>query len=140
MTKSEQMARVRSRNTRPEVALRKALWSRGKRYRLHARIPGSPDIAFIAARLAVFVDGCFWHGCPEHYTAPVTNAAFWEAKLERNLARDQRVDRQLAEAGWRVIRLWEHDVEGSLTSAVDRVLEALDPAGTGGVAGGRSNS
>jgi len=126
LTKSEQMARVRSRNTKPELSLRKAVWARGRRYRLHAGIPGSPDIVFCGPRLVVFVDGCFWHGCPEHYTAPGANAEFWRAKIERNKARDRRVDRELAEDGWRVLRLWEHEIEASLMTAVDRVLKALD--------------
>lgn len=120
------MARVRSRNTTPEVALRKELWALGRRYQLHAPIAGRPDIVFARARVAVFVDGCFWHGCPKHYTAPAANAEFWRAKLERNVARDRRVDRELAGHGWLVLRLWEHEIETSLPTAVDRVTRALD--------------
>jgi DNA mismatch endonuclease, patch repair protein len=120
------MARVRSRNTTPEVALRKELWALGRRYRLHAPIPGRPDIVFARARVAVFVDGCFWHGCPEHYTAPAANAEFWRAKLERNVARDRQVDRELAGHGWLVLRLWEHEIETALPTAVERVTRALD--------------
>ncbi len=126
LTKSEQMARVKSRNTKPELSLRKTLWARGRRYRVHAGLPGSPDIAFQGARLAIFVDGCFWHGCPEHYTAPRANAGFWTAKIERNRARDRRVDRELVADGWSVLRLWEHEIEVSLPLAADRVLEALN--------------
>ena len=120
------MARVKTRDTAAEVALRRALWARGRRYRLHAKLPGRPDVVFPGKRLAVFVDGCFWHGCPEHYTAPATNSPFWQRKLEENTTRDRRVDRQLAEQGWRVLRLWEHEVEGSLDDAVERIVAALD--------------
>src|ERR1043166_2278956 len=94
LTKSEQMARVRNKNTAPETMLRKALWSHGLRYRLRPKLPGTPDLAFPGAKVAVFVDGCFWHGCQVHYTKPVRNAEFWNKKLEVNLARDRRADEE----------------------------------------------
>lgn len=122
LSKSEQMARVKSKNTALEVTLRKALWHRGARYRLRQKLPGSPDLVFIGARLVVFVDGCFWHGCPEHHTFPKANAEFWRAKLERNLARDRRVDQELVDLGWTVVRIWGHEVERDLEHAVERVL------------------
>jgi DNA mismatch endonuclease (patch repair protein) len=131
------MARVRSRNTAPEELLRRALWALGLRYRLRPDLPGTPDLAFPGVRLAVFVDGCFWHGCPSHYTAPVKNGAFWQAKLDRNMARDRRVDEELAARGWRSLRLWEHDVTASPTAAAERVgrlsrtewTDGIGPAG-----------
>jgi DNA mismatch endonuclease, patch repair protein len=103
----------RKRDTRPEVALRSGLHRLGHRYRknLRIRLPTlsvTPDIVFPAARVAVFVDGCYWHSCPLHGTQPQENSAYWEAKLSGNLARDRRVDRALAEAGWTVVRIWEH--------------------------------
>ncbi|MGV3723966.1 MAG: very short patch repair endonuclease [Actinomycetota bacterium] len=122
LTKSEQMARVKSRNTALEVSLRKALWHRGARYRLRLKLPGSPDLAFISVRLVVFVDGCFWHGCPDHHTFPKANAEFWRNKLERNVARDRRVDQELAELGWQVVRVWGHEVEQDVNGVVERVL------------------
>lgn len=125
LTKSEQMARVRSRNTSPELLLRKRLWHAGYRYRLHKKLPGSPDISFPGARLAVFVDGCFWHACPAHYTAPVRNSEFWKAKIERNVARDRSADRQLAELGWSVVRVWEHEVACDLERIVTTVRRAI---------------
>ena len=125
MSKSEQMARVRSRNTAPELALRRALWARGRRYRLHRDLPGTPDLVFVGPKLAVFIDGCFWHGCPVHYTAPAANSAFWQAKLERNLARDRRVDQELDAAGWSVLRIWEHEIRASLDACVRSVEAAL---------------
>ena len=75
--RSRCMSAIRGRDTKPEILLRKALWYKGYRYRLKNRLPGKPDIAFPTERLAVFVDGCFWHGCPEHYKKPSTHAAFW---------------------------------------------------------------
>lgn len=125
LTKSEQMARVRSRNTAPETLLRKALWARGLRYRLHPGLPGTPDVSFPGAKVAVFVDGCFWHGCPEHYTAPVRNAEFWAGKLRRNLDRDARVDTELAERGWVSVRIWEHEVSRDLQAAVAKIAAAV---------------
>jgi DNA mismatch endonuclease (patch repair protein) len=129
------MARVRSRNTAPEVVLRKELWALGRRYQLHAPIPGRPDIVFAGPRVAVFVDGCFWHGCPEHYSAPAANAEFWRAKLERNVARDRRADHDLAGDGWLVLRVWEHEIATALPAAVDRVTRAIDSRA--GLAAGR---
>lgn len=126
MSKSQQMARVRSRNTAPELALRRALWAQGKRYRLHADLPGTPDLVFITPKLAVFVDGCFWHGCPVHYTAPAANSGFWQAKLERNLARDRHVDQALSAAGWSVLRIWEHEIRESLDACAQCVTAALE--------------
>jgi DNA mismatch endonuclease (patch repair protein) len=121
LTKSEQMARVRSRDTAPETLLRRTLWAAGLRYRVRPRLPGTPDLAFPRARVAVFVDGCFWHGCPRHYTAPAANAGFWGAKLSRNLSRDRKVDRALSESGWTVVRIWEHEVTEDADAAVGRL-------------------
>ena len=126
LSKSEQMARVRSKDTGPELKLRRELWSRGLRYRVHFDMPGTPDIAFPGQELAVFVDGCFWHGCEECYTAPERNAGFWRFKLERNQARDRKVDEELREEGWRVLRIWEHQVVGNLDAAADAVEQAVE--------------
>jgi DNA mismatch endonuclease, patch repair protein len=103
----------RSRDTRPEVAVRSAVHALGLRYRVSARpIPGlrrTADLVFRPLRIAVFVDGCFWHGCPVHFAAPSTNADYWAAKIGRNRDRDAETDAMLVEAGWQVVRLWEHD-------------------------------
>ena len=103
----------RSRDTSPELAIRAALHRSGLRFRKHfSPIPGvrcEADVAFTRWRLALFVDGCFWHGCPQHKTTkPVRNATWWSNKLDANVARDRRNDRALAAAGWTVIRFWEH--------------------------------
>lgn len=117
----------KGRDTAPEVALRRELFRRGYRYRIHARlIPNSRrtvDIAFAGARIAVFVDGCFWHGCPTHGTQPKANADFWKSKIETNRVRDADTSRTLAEAGWKVVRVWEHE---DPISAANRVAFALE--------------
>ena len=125
LTRSEQMARIRSGDTGPELALRRLLWREGFRYRVRPGIPGRPDVAFISRRIAVFVDGCFWHGCPEHYATPGTNTPFWKAKISRNIARDEEVNRQLQELGWTVLRFWEHDIEGEIDSVIVAIRDAL---------------
>lgn len=112
--RSRNMSAVKRSNTRPEIVLRKALHREGFRFRKDypIRVEGRlarPDIAFTRRRIAVFVDGCFWHGCRAHGQIPATNTAFWTDKLANNVARDRRQDTLLAAAGWRVIRVWEHD-------------------------------
>ncbi|MFL6238993.1 MAG: very short patch repair endonuclease [Actinomycetes bacterium] len=104
----------RSGKTRPEKALRKAVFALGMRYRVDAApIPGMrcrADLLFSRARVAVFLDGCFWHGCPMHYKPPTgMNAAYWRDKIARNQARDRATDAQLTAAGWHVLRCWEHE-------------------------------
>ncbi len=126
MSRSETMARVGSRNTSPELALRRALWAAGLRYRLHRALPGTPDLSFVGARLAVFVDGCFWHGCPRHYSAPATRAEFWANKLRRNVDRDRRVGAELSAMGWTFVRVWEHEIR-RVDEAVERIRSALRP-------------
>ncbi|MEV5001505.1 very short patch repair endonuclease [Nocardioides sp. LML1-1-1.1] len=109
---SLKMSRLARRHTAPEVALRSELHRRGMRYRVQMKVPGNRrrtiDIAFPRARLAVYVDGCFWHGCPEHYHPPRANADWWAWKVARNRARDADTNRQLADLGWQVLRVWEH--------------------------------
>lgn len=120
------MSRIRSKNTKPEVTLRSAVWARGLRYRLHdSRLPGRPDMAFISAKVAVFVDGCFFHGCPDHAVLPKTNRYFWGRKLSANVRRDRHVDAELRAIGWRAIRIWEHEVKSNLDSAVIRLILEL---------------
>jgi DNA mismatch endonuclease (patch repair protein) len=118
----------RRTGTKPEVALRSALHRRGFRFRKDHRLDleGArvrPDIVFTRAKVAVFVDGCFWHACPLHFTAPKTNTSYWGPKLQRNVDRDARAGRVLADEGWRVVRVWEHL---SLPEAVEAVTSALD--------------
>ncbi|MFF3379631.1 very short patch repair endonuclease [Streptomyces sp. NPDC002680] len=107
------MQAIRSRDTKPERLVRSLLHAEGLRYRVAAKpLPGlrrTADIVFRPAKLAVFIDGCYWHGCPEHYVSPKTNPGYWSDKVARNMARDRDTDEQLKEAGWTVLRFWEHD-------------------------------
>jgi DNA mismatch endonuclease, patch repair protein len=106
------MLRNRDRNSAPELALRSAAHRAGLRYRLWQKpLPGvrrTADLVFPRVRVAVFLDGCFWHACPEHFVPPKTNSLYWQAKIEANRKRDADTDRLLAEAGWTVVRVWEH--------------------------------
>jgi len=125
---SRRMARVRQRGTDVEIELRRALHALGLRYRLQVSLSKKPrrvaDIVFIGARVAVFVDGCFWHGCPLHATWPKENAGFWRAKIEANRARDADTTRRLRELGWEVIRVWSHEDPVEAARLIfDRVLE-----------------
>lgn len=103
----------RRRDTKPELAVRRAAHALGLRYRVDARpLPAlnrRADLVFTSAKVAVFVDGCYWHGCPDHGTTAKTNAAYWGAKIQRNRDRDTDTDARLAKAGWTVIRIWEHE-------------------------------
>ena len=124
---SARMSVAPRRDTAPELALRRALHAAGYRYRVVHPVPGnrrrSIDIAFTRARVAVFVDGCFWHGCPEHGTQPRANSAWWTSKLAANRARDEDTDRLLREAGWQVVRIWEHEGLDDAVAAVRAALE-----------------
>lgn len=125
LDRSQQMSRIRGTHTSPERILRSGLWRAGFRYRLHARTPaGRPDIVFPGRRVAVFIDGCFWHGCPRHYVSPRTNRGFWEAKLRTNVDRDRRQTLRLEDLGWRVFRFWECDVLESLEGTVAQIGKA----------------
>lgn len=119
--RSETMRRVKSRDTSCERALRSALHRRGLRFRTRSDLPGSPDMVFARARVAVFIDGCFWHGCPKHCRVPVSNRAYWRAKIARNMARDVRTSAALRREGWRVVRVWEHSVRTRPEQTADRV-------------------
>lgn len=110
--RSERMSRVKGGDTKPEVIFRKALWREGLRYRLRYNVFGRPDIVFPGPKVAVFVDGCFWHGCPKHYRPPKTRTDWWENKISGNKKRDLKVTRQLEAEGWRVLRFWTHDLKG----------------------------
>ncbi|WP_346773821.1 very short patch repair endonuclease [Cellulosimicrobium sp. SL-1] len=110
---SRRMSVAKRRDTAPEVALRRELHARGMRYRVAYPVPGQRrrtiDVAFTRAKVAVFVDGCFWHGCPEHGMMPRSNGDWWKTKLAANQARDRDTDRLLRELGWTVVRVWEHE-------------------------------
>jgi DNA mismatch endonuclease (patch repair protein) len=120
------MSRLGRRDTLPELAIRSELHRRGLRFRVDrsplAGLRSRADIVFGPARVAVYVDGCFWHSCPEHRTKPKANAEWWEQKLRRNRERDAETDDRLREGGWEVVRIWEHE---DPVAAADRVEQAL---------------
>ena len=122
------MSRIKGRDTKPEVLLRKALWAIGLRYRIKSKVTGNPDLVFAGKRVAVFVDGCQWHCCPVHWVRPKSNTAFWDRKFEKNRARDVTVNRLLKEQGWTVLRFWEHQVEQDCSTVVGRVIRAVRTA------------
>jgi DNA mismatch endonuclease (patch repair protein) len=93
-------------------------------WRRHLPLPGKPDFAFPKHKVAVFVDGCFWHGCPKCYTRPKTNRKFWDKKREDNMARDRRVNRELRRQGWKVIRIWQHSLRKSPETCLNRIRKA----------------
>jgi DNA mismatch endonuclease, patch repair protein len=121
------MSKLGRRDTLPELAIRSELHRRGLRFRVdRAPLPGlrsRADIVFGPARVAVYVDGCFWHSCPEHGTRPKANADWWESKLKRNQERDIETGRALREHGWQVVRIWEHEDPVEAANRVIRVLQ-----------------
>lgn len=124
--RSAAMSRIRSRNTRPEYLVRRALWNSGVRFRLHnPRIPGRPDITHTGAKVAVFIDGCFWHGCPRHYISPKSNASYWRNKIAYNRRRRKRVLTELRELGFRVVAMWECEVERDATAAARKIARLI---------------
>ncbi|MDD4190795.1 MAG: very short patch repair endonuclease [Mangrovibacterium sp.] len=126
--RSELMAKIKSQNTKPELKLRKALWNLGFRYRKNLRkLPGSPDIVCTKYKLVIFVDGEFWHGYnwSEKKTKIKTNRDFWIPKIERNIQRDLQNNQLLTDAGWYVIRFWEHELKKDFAGCVNRVTSYL---------------
>lgn len=121
----------RGRDTGPELALRSALHARGLRFRKNLRLDLGdrhrvcPDVVFPGVRLAVFVDGCFWHGCQKHRSLPTSNAPFWKNKIEGTMRRDRQQVEWLQEAGWTVLRLWEHDVPEPAAEVISQLVAAL---------------
>jgi DNA mismatch endonuclease (patch repair protein) len=128
-TRSRVMARIRSKDTKPEVALRAALWAAGLRgWRLHPKtVPGKPDVAFTRWRVAVFVDGRFWHGHPDFFTFG-KSGEYWDKKIARTQERDRLANEALASTGWTVLRFWDFEVEQDLESCVVAVARALEEA------------
>lgn len=128
-TISYTMSRIRSKDTKIEIRLRKALWASGLRYRKHYRkIPGCPDIVFASERLAVFCDSTFWHGRDwvERQKRIKSNREYWIPKIERNIERDKRVNAELKELGWKVIRFWDDEIEKQTDRCVAQICQALD--------------
>jgi len=126
--RSKTMSKIRSKDTKPELILRKALWERGHRYRLRVKnLPGSPDIVFRKKKLVIFVDGEFWHGFnwTEKKKKIKSNRGFWIPKIERNMQRDEENNNLLKEMGWTVLRYWESSIKKDIKTCVDMIEERL---------------
>jgi len=120
------MSRIRSKHTKPEVALRKALRARGiHNYRINNKLLGRPDLYFSKEKIVVFVDGCFWHKCPSCYIEPKSNAQYWIRKIKGNLQRDKALNIKLKKAGYYVIRLWEHDLKENMDKGITRITNVI---------------
>ncbi|TQJ14682.1 T/G mismatch-specific endonuclease [Yimella lutea] len=125
----------RSRDTKPELAVRRLLHAEGLRYRVNVRpLPSlrrTADIVLASKRIAVFIDGCYWHGCPEHYVASKSNRDYWDVKIETNAARDAQTNAALSDAGWTVLRYWSHDRPENIAASIQdsvRVFTRRDDA------------
>ncbi|MEJ7790638.1 MAG: very short patch repair endonuclease [Gaiellaceae bacterium] len=129
--RSRAMSRIRRRDTRPELLLRRALWAAGVRgYRIDdGRLPGRPDLTWSRHRVAVFVDGAFWHGHPSAYK-PGCHGDYWDQKIQRNVERDLAADMSLREMGWIVLRLWDFDVRRNLSDSLAKIGDALAAQGS----------
>src|SRR3954471_774049 len=123
--RSRIMSSVKQKDSEIERRLRLALWAAGVRYRKNVRIFGTPDLVVSRARLLVFVDSCFWHGCRFHYRCPKSNADFWQSKIDRNRRRDKKVTRHYRRKGWKVLRFWEHQLTADLDMCAQRVVRVL---------------
>ena len=135
------MSRQRRRDTSPELLIRRQLHRKGLRYRVDLPVPGLPrrraDITFTRARIAVFVDGCFWHACPLHGSMPKRNGDWWAEKLKRNIARDRETDAHLTAIGWRVLRFWEHEDPDVAAEVVEQVVRTPRVVASDGARPGR---
>jgi DNA mismatch endonuclease, patch repair protein len=124
--RSQLMSKIRGKNTQPELVFRRFIWSKGVRgYRLHKKLPGRPDLYFGPKKVAMFIDGCFWHKCPECYRAPKTNKNFWNTKIKRNIARDLAADVALREMDVTTLRFWEHEVMGDPMKYYTKIRKAI---------------
>lgn len=124
---SARMSRQASKDTSAELAVRHLLHAAGLRYRVEYPVPGMArrriDVAFTRAKVAVLIDGCFWHGCPDHATQPKANAEWWRTKLDRNMARDRETTEHLTAQGWMVLRFWEHETPEEVAARVRAAVE-----------------
>ena len=131
--RSEVMSKIRSKDTKPELRVRSALFKQGYRFRIHRNdLPGCPDIVFPSAKVAIFIHGCFWHLHPDcrDGTIPKTSSEMWKAKLERNVSRDKESVSRLEQGNWRTIIIWECEVEKSLEDVVARIISFIKANGS----------
>jgi len=123
--RSQLMSRIKTRDTGIEKALRSALWMRGHRFRVQYNVSGKPDIVFPKYKIAIFCDGCFWHGCPICKKYPVSNKEFWMKKFEINQKRDKETSIKLKEEGWMVLRFWGHEIKNDIDQVVKKIEKVL---------------
>ncbi len=123
--RSEIMRRVRGRDTAFERNVRSALHRRGLRFRLYPSLPGKPDLVFSRARVLVFLDSCFWHGCPRHLRMPASNVEYWTRKIQRNKERDEKVNASYRRSGWKVMRIWEHEIKKNFHRCLQRIEKTV---------------
>ena len=124
------MSQIRAKNTKPEVILRKYLSKLGIRgYRVHYKLPGKPDIVFTKQKISAFIDGCFWHKCPDCYKEPKNNKEFWKKKINGNVKHDKKINKILKKEGWQVIRFWEHLLRKDINSVYKHLLRELKKKG-----------
>jgi DNA mismatch endonuclease (patch repair protein) len=120
------MSRIRGKDTGPEIKLRQLLWSNGVRgYRLHYNLPGKPDIVFTKKKIAIFIDGCFWHKCPVCFQEPETRKEFWMKKIQSNVDRDMKNTELLQNDGWTVLRFWEHEIRKTPDEVLRKIQTTL---------------
>lgn len=123
--RSQIMSKVKSKNTKLEMSFRKKLWSKKHHYRLHYEIIGKPDLVFVSRRIAVFIDSCFWHKCPLHHRQPKSNKDYWIPKLKRNEKRAKEVNKILIKEGWKVVRIWEHEIKDNQERCINKIKRYL---------------
>lgn len=124
--RSEIMRRIKSSNTSFEEKFRKSLWAKGLRYRKNVKgMVGKPDLYFASKKLVVFLDSCFWHGCKKHCRMPNSNVEYWEKKIDRNKKRDRDVTKYYKKNGFKIIRIWEHDLKHNFFETVNNIVTAI---------------
>lgn len=124
--RSDIMSKVRNKDSKIEIALRKTLWKEGYRYRKNStKYFGKPDIVLSKYKTVIFVDSCFWHGCKKHGSMPVTRKDFWKKKIARNKERDKEVNRHYKKEGWQIIRVWEHEISKKYSPLIEKIIPKL---------------
>jgi len=120
------MSKIRSTNTRPELVIRNALWKKGLRYRIHDKsIIGTPDVSNKSKKIAIFIDGCFWHGCPTCYNKPQSNTVYWNQKLRYNKNRRNLVKKKLHDNNWKILEFWECNITDNIDGIVSKICKAF---------------
>ena len=124
--RSEIMSKIKSKDTKIEIEFRKAIWKAGFRYRKNSKgYFGKPDLVLKKYKTVIFVDSCFWHGCKKHCRLPATRKKYWTDKIERNKKRDKEVNRYYKKIGWRIVRVWEHNINKNFSRTIDKIIVSL---------------